>query len=298
MDIRALLIVTGAMRYGSPQMPTGDGALPKLIAWAVAIVGGLGTLLQGLGAVGVRIPEGEAAAATGKTPIPPERIVAMIAEARWSATWRTALGEGIFALGVALIVMNRRKIRRREAAAERVVRILHQRWFANESGFTPKAGIRVSMWAASPHAGAPKEWFCLAVSGNQKMIRWPHVTPETLDRLPSAGLVAATAYHGVGSYVAGLPLAERQDPKAMKDFCERTFITEAQLSNLSWPYASSATRVASRRGGLIECIVMVEREDGGEIEAELLDVRYEGDPCGGELDLVAAIWSETMGERS
>jgi len=44
--------------------------------------------------------------------------------------------------------------------------------------------------------------------------------------------------------------------------------------------------------------MMVEREDGLSIEAGVLDARLEDDPCGGELDLVAALWSETMGGRS
>jgi hypothetical protein len=278
-------------------MPTGDSLPSKVLAWALALAGAIGTLLQGFGAIGVKVAESPPSGGQppGKTA---SAVMVGASNAAWAATWRTALGTSALGLGIALIVMNSRKDARRRSVAHAVVRVLHQRWFTG-NGYTPSAGHRVSLWSPWPHAAKPKEWRCAAVSSSDtKMTSWSHVTSQSLDKLGASGLVAATAYHGVGFYIDGLPDAARSDQPLRKAFRERAFLTESQLESLSWPFASAATRVATRRGGLIECIAMVEREDGLSIEAGVLDARLEDDPCFGELDLAAALWSETMGEQS
>lgn len=271
-------------------MPTGDSLVSKIFAWVIAVAGGVGAILQGIGAVGFKLNDGAPNPSATSSP------VVDIAAVEWRATWHSGLAVGVFGAGTAMVVSFRRRKARRLATANRVVRVLHQRWFS-ANGYVPHAGHRVSLWVPWPSCRTPKEWRCLAVSSGETMPSWRHVTAEQLHQMESVGPVSATAYHGIGFSIPGLPEPMRNEPVQRTAFLDRSFLTEQQISERAhWAFASVATRVAARRAGLIEFIVMVERKDGMPFEVGLLAARLEDDPCDGELDLVAAIWTETMGE--
>ncbi len=258
----------------------GDNIASDVIGFVLALAGTVGTLLQGLGAVGVRASDDTTKQASARCT--PASVPV------WGVAISTALGVG----GAAMVTSSVRRYGRRKRTANRVVSVLHQRWFPNADGYTLNESYRVSLWCPQPNANNPKKWCCMAASLDNdlaKKLVWPVWTPGTIDK---PGIIALTAYAKVGAVVDGVPLSARKIPTRTEKYCVDAFLTQEQAKAQSWPYASLITRVASWRAGVIECIAMVEQKDGEAIV-------FAKDPDGlSKVDLVAAIWSETMGGRA
>jgi hypothetical protein len=177
---------------------------------------------------------------------------------------------------------------RRKASANRLVQILHQRWFFGEHG-VPDPDFRISLYVPEIADKCVANWLCLARSqpGGQTGRSWPHTSEPT--ELQHAGVVVNSVVQQTDKDIPGVP-AKGRSAGDLEKYRRRAFISDDEHKKCTWPHASLRTYLSRSSMGTIQCVLVVERESGLPIVTAGRKIGAKQDVSEVEAQFAAEIW--------